>query len=121
MPLAPELATLPDTIKAFYKAGLIRELIVGMMKGETGRDMAEDAKKLLNELESKTEVNVYGFENIPKNQGSLIVFNHPNIDVLLPAMLSLIVKVLDENGQKLKLAMVLFSLNTTRMNCWSQS
>lgn len=44
-------------------------------------------------------------ENIPKEGGSLIVFNHPNMDVLLPAMLELLVKIYDLNGQQVKLAM----------------
>jgi 1-acyl-sn-glycerol-3-phosphate acyltransferase len=105
MPLAPELATLPEMIGSFHRAGLIKELVVGMMKGEKGRDMVADAKRLMKELETKNSVNVYGLENIPKESGCLIVFNHPNMDVLLPAMLELMIDIHEQNDQQIRLAM----------------
>ncbi len=105
MPLAPELGKLPEIVGSFYRAGLVKELIAGMMKGETGRDMVLDAKRLLRELESESQVNLIGLENIPRNVGCLIVFNHPNMDILLPAMLKLIVGINENSGQQIKLAM----------------
>lgn len=50
MPLSPELRRLPGIAASFYKAGLLNELMVGMMKGEMGRNMVEDARKLITEL-----------------------------------------------------------------------
>ena len=105
MPLSPELRRLPGIAASFYRAGILNELVTGMIKGETGRSLVEDARKLLWELETKTKVNFSGFENISKDTGCLIVFNHPNMDVLLPAMLELFVQIYDVNGQQVKLAM----------------
>ncbi|KKT40008.1 hypothetical protein A3K29_01315 [Candidatus Collierbacteria bacterium RIFOXYB2_FULL_46_14] len=105
MPLAPELGKLPEIVGSFYRAGLIKELIDGMLRGETGRDIVSDAKRLLRELESENQVNLMGLENMPRNVGCLIVFNHPNMDTLLPAMLKLIVGINENSGQQMKLAM----------------
>ena len=98
MPLAPEIRKIPEIIGKFNRAGLTKELIGALIKGETGRDLVEDARRLAAEFGGDQLVNVNGIENIPKNSGCLVVFNHPNIDVLLPAILSLIVKVHDEDG-----------------------
>jgi len=105
MPIAPELGKLPEIVGSFYRAGLVKELIAGMMKGETGRDIVLDAKRLLKELEAENQVNLMGLENVPRNVGCLIVFNHPNMDTLLPAMLKLIVGINENCGQQIKLAM----------------
>jgi len=117
MPLSPELRRLPGIAASFYRAGLLNELVTGMIKEETGRSLVEDARKLLWELETKTKVNFSGLENIPKDTGCLIVFNHPNMDVLLPAMLKLFVQIYDVNGQQVKLAMASeISLTTSNFN-----
>lgn len=67
--------------------------------------MVADAEKLLKVLETENKVYLFGSENIPKDSGCLIVFNHPNIDVLLPAMLNLIVGINRETGRQARLAM----------------
>jgi len=100
MPIAPEMKKLPGLIGAFNRAGLIGELLKGMIGAETDRDMVVDARKLIRELEKQNPVEIFGLENIPKEGGCLMVFNHPNIDVLLPAILSMIVKLDDKTGQR---------------------
>lgn len=105
MPLSPELSRLPGFAASFYRAGLMGELVVGMVKGENGRDLVEDARRLMKELETKSMIIVSGVENIPSEGGSLIVFNHPNIEVLLPALLKLFVQIFDTSGQQIRLAM----------------
>lgn len=67
--------------------------------------MVADARKLLQELEKENKVYIYGTENIPKDTGCLLVFNHPNMDVLLQAMLKLIVVINETTGQQARLAM----------------
>lgn len=105
MPLSPELKRLPGIAASFYRAGLMSELVVGMVRGEAGRSMVEDARKLMKELAVQTEVSLSGLENIPKEGGSMIVFNHPNMEVLLPAMMELVIGIFDNSGQQIKLAM----------------
>ncbi len=77
----------------------------GIVTGENGRDMVEDAEKLLVELEKHSKVNLRGVENIPTDSGCLIVFNHPNMEVLLPAMLELFVSIFESNQKQVRLAM----------------
>lgn len=105
MPLSPELSRLPGFAASFYRAGLFGEMVTGIIKGESGRSLVTDARKLMKELERKSQVEISGLENIPKEGGSMIVFNHPNMDILLPAMLELCIQVFDLNGQQVKLAM----------------
>ncbi len=105
MPLSPELARLPRIAASFYKAGLLQELVWGIVTGETGRDMVEDAEKLLVQLEKQSKVDLHGLENIPAESGCLIVFNHPNMEILLPAMLELFVGIFENNGKQVRLAM----------------
>lgn len=105
MPLAPELGKIPPIIRTFYRAGLVKELVDGMVEGETGRDLVEDARRLLRVLENEHHVDLWGIENVPRESGCLIVFNHPNMDVLLPAMMKLIVEIYENNGQQIKLVM----------------
>lgn len=106
MPLSPELRRLPGIASSFYRAGLLSELVTGMINGESGRSLIEDARKLMKDLERNSQVEISGLENIPKEGGSVIVFNHPNMDVLLPAMLEFLVKIYDLNGQQVKIAIV---------------
>lgn len=105
MPLSPELSRLPGFAASFYRAGLFGEMVAGVIKGETGRSLVEDARRLMKDLERKSQVEIFGLENIPSEGGSLIVFNHPNMEVLLPALLKLFVQIFDTSGQQIKLAM----------------
>lgn len=98
MPIAPELKKLPEIIGKFNRAGMTSELINALIKEETNRDLVEDARRLMVEFGGDKLVNIQGLENIPKKTGCLVVFNHPNMDVLLPALLSLMVKVHDNGG-----------------------
>jgi len=99
MSLSPEIRKIPEIIGRFNRAGLTRELIDDLIKGKTGRDLVEDARRLMVEYGGDKLVDVRGIDNIPKDLGCLVVFNHPNMDVLLPALLTLMVKVHDEGGQ----------------------
>jgi hypothetical protein len=99
MSLSPEIRKIPEIIGKFNRAGLTGELIGALIKGETGRDLIEDGTRLLVEYRGNELVDVRGIGNIPKDSGCLVVFNHPNMDVLLPAMLTLMVKVRGEGGQ----------------------
>lgn len=98
MPIAPELKKLPEIIGKFNRAGMTSELINALIREETNRDLVDDARRLLVEFGGDELVDIQGLENIPKKTGCLVVFNHPNMDVLLPAMLSLMVKVHDNGG-----------------------
>lgn len=99
MPLAPELATIRGIAGKFINAGLMGEMITGMVRGDR-RNMVDDARRLVAEYGGDEYVRVSGLENIPKGHGGLIVFNHPNSDVLFPAVLSLMVKVYDFGGHQ---------------------
>lgn len=100
MSLAPELATIGGIAGKFNRAGLVGEMITGMIRGEMGRDLVDDARRLVAEYGGDEYVRVSGLENIPKGHGGLIVFNHPNSDILFPAVLSLMVKVYDFGGHQ---------------------
>ncbi len=98
MPLSPEIRKIPELIGKFNRAGLTSRILLSLIKGETGRDLIEDARRLVEEHGSEF-VETSGIENIPQDTGCLLAFNHPNIDVLLPAMLALMVKIYDVGGQ----------------------
>ena len=99
MALAPELATIRGIAGKFKSAGLVGEMISGMVRGES-RDLIDDARMLVAEYGGDEFVRVSGLENLPEGSGALIVINHPNSDVLVPAILNLIVKVYDHGGQR---------------------
>lgn len=99
MALAPELATIRGIAGKFMSAGLVGEMILGMARGES-RDLIDDARRLVAEYGGDEFVRISGLENIHEGQGGLIVINHPNSDVLVPAILNLIVKVYDYAGQR---------------------
>lgn len=92
-------------IGSFTRAGLTLELITALSRGEKGRSMVEDSKRLLKQFEKESPVKINGIENFPLNSGSLLVFNHPNMDVLLPAILALVIKIHDLKGAKTKIMM----------------
>ena len=100
MALAPELATIGGIAGKFKSAGLVGELITGMIRGETGRDLIDDARRLVAEYGGDEYVSISGLENIGEGHGGLIVFNHPNSDILFPAVLNLMIKVYDVGGHK---------------------
>lgn len=99
MPLAPELATIRGIAGKFMSAGLVGEMVTGMVRGKK-RDLIDDARRLVAEYGGDEYVGVSGLENIREGRGGLIVFNHPNSDILFPAILSLMVKVYDYGGHQ---------------------
>lgn len=105
MPISQELSRLPSVAASFYRAGLMGELIGSMAKGETDRDLVVDARKLIQELHKHHDVSITGLDRIPKDTGCLIVFNHPNINTLIPAMLGVMVGIYDRTGKQTRLAM----------------
>lgn len=99
MPLAPELATIRGIAGKFINAGLVGEMIVGMARGKK-RSLIDDARRLMVEYGGDEFVRVSGLENIQVERGALVVINHPNSNVLVPAMLNLIVKIYDHGGKR---------------------
>jgi len=93
MSISPEMREIPYLYKVFAKAGLAGKLISGVVRGETGRDLIADAQRLSAEFDRNGLVHINGIENISKSDGCLMVFNHPNVDILLPAFLKLIVEI----------------------------
>lgn len=105
MPLSPEITTIPGMIGSFTRAGLTLELIAALTKGQKGRSMVEDSRRLMEQFEKESPVKINGIENFPLQTSSLLVFNHPNMDVLLPAILELVIKIHDLKGAKTKIMM----------------
>lgn len=102
MPLSPELYVLPEIAGNFFNAGLGQDIIGSLILGRNDRDLASDSRRLLAQFEKYKHIELTGLENI--NSGSLIAFNHPNMDVLMPTFLDLIVKV-NSLGRRLHLVM----------------
>lgn len=86
---SPEIGKIPYICGVFYRAGLVGELVSDVARGRK-RDLIKDAMRLSREFDKVVPVNVGGVENISENSGSFVVFNHPNIDTLLPALAILI-------------------------------
>lgn len=105
MPLSPEITTIPGMIGSFTRAGLTVELVTALTKGQKGRSMVEDSRRLMEQFEKESPVKITGIENFPLTTGTLLVFNHPNMDVLLPAILELVIKIQDLKGAKTKIMM----------------
>ena len=93
MSISPEIKKIPYLYHVFAKAGLARELISGVVRGETDRNLAADARRLSAEFDKCRSVSVNGVENISEFGGCLMVFNHANVDILLPAFLRLITEI----------------------------
>jgi hypothetical protein len=62
----------------------------------TRRNVYEDAKKYVEGMRIETT----GIENLPKTDGALLVFNHPQGDIVFPGMFELIRVLGDEVGRK---------------------
>jgi hypothetical protein len=90
MPISPELKLIPSIALKFTRAGLTFEILRDIASGR-GRDLAEDAEKLIKEYERDFDISLSGLSNIPR--GGIITFNHPNNDILLPAVLKLVTEV----------------------------
>lgn len=99
MLLAPELATIRGIAEKFREAGLVGEMIVGMARVKE-RNLIDDARRLLVEYGGDEFVEVSGLENIREKGGGLMVINHPNSDILVPAILNLMVWVYDQTGHE---------------------
>lgn len=97
MPISPELKHIPGIALTFTKAGLTTEIISDLIVGNKVRNLARDASRLVQEYAKSVNVEVEGIKNVP--DGGLIAFNHPNNDVLLPAMLK-VINLVDINFRK---------------------
>ena len=102
MPLSPELKLIPGIILKFTRAGLTFELLPALFGGG-GRDLVEDARRLLLEYKNEISVEISGIDNIP--DGGILAFNHPNNDILIPGLLSLIVDIKDFKNRDVSLLM----------------
>ncbi|KKU09498.1 MAG: hypothetical protein UX13_C0039G0018, partial [Candidatus Woesebacteria bacterium GW2011_GWB1_45_5] len=79
------------------------KFLSALITGAHDRDLQEDAGRLLSEYRDKVSVEVSGIENIP--DGGLLIFNHPNNDILIPALLDLIVKIKEFKNREVSLVM----------------
>ena len=93
MSISPEIKKIPYLYHVFARAGLARELILDVIKGGTNRNLVADARRLSAEFDKSWLVHINGVENISEFDGCLMVFNHPNVDILLPAFLKLITEI----------------------------
>lgn len=105
MPISQEIRVMPEIIGKFNGSGLTGELIGALLRGEADRDLVSDARRLLIEFDANEIVNIDGLENVPTETGGLMTFNHPNMDVLLPALLDLIVAVHDNGAHDVSILM----------------
>lgn len=92
MSFSPEIGKIPHICRVFARAGLVDDLIFDVIRGRT-RNLIFDAERLSKEFDKNLLVRVCGIENISASNGSLTVFNHPNIDILLPALLELMIAI----------------------------
>ncbi len=93
MSISPEIKKIPYLYHVFARAGLAGELILDVVRGRTNRNLVADARRLSAEFGKSWLVHVNGVENISEFDGCLMVFNHPNVDILLPAFLRLITEI----------------------------
>jgi hypothetical protein len=103
MPFSPELKIMPWIASKYLNSGLAKELIASVVRGDRSRDFIEDARRLTYEFKKDRVIVISGIENIKR--GSLLAFNHPNMDTLLPGYLDLVVEVYDNIGRKVDLVM----------------
>ena len=90
MALAPELATIGGIAGKFKSAGLVGELITGMIRGETGRDLIDDARRLVAELGEEIPM-TQAFNKIYPVPGSIALirrFQHLYSDNIIPVPVS---------------------------------
>lgn len=95
--ISPELRTVPKIIGQLSSDGVLPEIISDILfQRRTPRNFLEDAGKIADH----NTVAVEGLENIPQTGGVLIVFNHPYLDILLPALMNLAVGIKKEAGRE---------------------
>lgn len=92
MSISPEIGKIPQICGVFAKAGLVDEIIFDVIRGRK-RNLVADAGRLSKEFDKSSLTLVGGIENISTDTGSLMVFNHPNVDALLPALLRLMIEI----------------------------
>lgn len=105
MSLSPEIRKIPQLIGQLRKNSLVSELISGAFGGQTNRDLITDARRGLEAFSEETPIALTGLENFPQEGGCLLVFNHPNVETLVPAILALFVGLNDTRGRD-KIAIV---------------
>lgn len=92
MLISPEIGKLPYICRVFAGAGLVDDLVFDLAKGRR-RNLIADAVRLSEEFDKHSPVSISGIENIFADKGSFLVFNHPNVDKLLPALLKLMIDI----------------------------
>ena len=87
MPLPPEIKRLPCVLQEFHQSGLLKPVLWDTLFGKSGfvRNFSEDVARLA----AVRSINISGKEHLPQSGGGLVVFNHPDIDVIPPAIASL--------------------------------
>src|SRR5258706_779926 len=103
MAISPELFQIPCIAVKFTKDGLNSGIVLDLMRGREDRNMISDAKKILPQFEKETPVILEGIENLKEN--GLIAFNHPDNNVLIPAFLTLALKLDELKGKQINLVM----------------
>lgn len=114
MPLAPELSTMPDMAFKFFRSGLAVEIINDMLHSDRHRNLCADAERLLQVFGERKNVDISGLDNI--TGGCILAVNHPNMDILFPAALSLFIKIRDEKQSNVRVLMASEILLTTNFN-----
>lgn len=100
MSISPEIKEIPYLYHVFAETGLAKELILDFVKGGTNRNFIADTRRLSAEFDKSWLVYVSGIENISEFGGCLMVFNHPNVNILFPAFLRLITEINNVYEQK---------------------
>ena len=103
MPLSPELKYFPMITGKFITSGLLPEVVASLVSRKPERDFVADARRLVSEFKKDRNITIEGLEKIPK--GGIIFFNHPNMDVLMPGMLDLIVRLHETSEINVSLVM----------------
>ena len=114
MSISKEVFRLPGIVNKFTKAGLTLEISRDLMLGKNDRNIITDAEKLLPKFLKEVSINFEGEENLQAS--GLIAFNHPSSNVVLPAFLSLIVKVKELTGKDVSLLMASEITLTSNLN-----
>jgi len=87
MAISPELRRLPKMIEKFSHDGLLQSLIKDLVTRDLPRrNFPEDMEKMLGDVEYRYN----GLENLPTS-GGLLVFNHPEVHIIAPAIFQLAV------------------------------
>lgn len=95
--ISPEFRTVPGLIEQLGSGYVLPNILADiLLQRNSPRDFLDDAGRIA----LQNEVIVDGLENIPRSGGVLLVFNHPYLTTLLPALMNLAVGINNEIGRK---------------------